>query len=1284
MNQPPPAHNPRPNPYVGPRAFDFGETLYGRERETYKLANLLGAERIVLFYSPSGAGKTSLIKAALVPELEEREFFTRPIIRVNREPEAHPDAPGFNRYIFSMLGSLEEAFPKEAQLPEAELARLDLAGYLQKRPRPAEANFEVFILDQFEEILVLDPTDQEAKQDFFRQVGDMLSDRSRWALFSMREDFVAALDPYTLPIPTRFSATFRLDLLGKEAALKAIQEPAAQAGVSILPEAANALNDDLRRVQVQRPDGQIERLPGPYVEPVQLQVVCYRLWERLAPGDSEIDLHDLAAVGDVDTALAMYYAEQVAAAASQTGVRERLVREWFGRKLITQQGIRSQALMGAEESEGLSNPVIRLLDQAHLVRTERRGGAFWLELSHDRLVQPVQKSNAEWFQANLSTLQRQAALYFESGQNKSLLLGGPALEEAAAWAQANGPELSPEEADFLRECQEAQEREHEARALADNQIKLAEQTRLGARLRQQALYLMIALAGALLLLLLAAFLGYQASSNLLRANEQAATATNAQGAAELQANVASTQKARAESQQSLAETAGADAALNAARADYQSMLASTQASIALAASTAAVREQARAQAESTRAVQAAAEADHQRSLALLNSLNSLALSNINYRPDLSLLLSIEAYHISHTLQTRSVLLSGLQHNLQQSVVPYAKSVPWLYSTVRVVAFQPNSQNMAWATYSDLTEVWDIEGQVRKWGRQFFTKTSALAFSPDGKVLAVGGTSDDVLLADPANGAQLKSLKSGLGVVLNLAFSPDGRYLAAVGDNNGLRLWDTATYADPTVLDSGAGVVLHALAWSPDSKYLAEGGTSSEARVWDVTGKGVAYKIPTTFYVDTLAWSPDGKYLAAAGQPAGKDNALIWERAANQSRPIPISNTDDVLTAAFSPDSTVLALGGYDQLVRLLSVRDLQPISPPLENDSPVVTLAFRPGKPSLLAWGTGNARISLYQLNDQQPFYKYFPSLGSPVQSLAFSGPLQVRLAINKDYYIRVSSLNLADGSLKTLYNSPQEATRFPLLSQQDTLLVRGKEDGVIATDNFSLSGALGDRISAFEKDPGTLTSLALSPDNQILAIGVCTQFNADTQECAQNAIVLRYLRDGQIALGPGAFSVDLFSSTFPQLIAGPITSLAYDASGHILAAGGNSHVIVLWDMTTGQPLAQLPTNDISGVTSLAFNQDGTLLASGGRSGSIVLWDMHAFQPLGEPLLGLNSAVDSLAFSLDGSRLVSGYDSGAVAAWDTDIESWLQRACAMAGRALTEAEWALYLTGEPYHPSCQP
>jgi hypothetical protein len=76
----------RPNPYIGPRSFRTGERLYGRDRELRRLLDLLIAERIVLLHAPSGAGKTSLVQAALIPALRAEGFAVLPPIRVSTEP----------------------------------------------------------------------------------------------------------------------------------------------------------------------------------------------------------------------------------------------------------------------------------------------------------------------------------------------------------------------------------------------------------------------------------------------------------------------------------------------------------------------------------------------------------------------------------------------------------------------------------------------------------------------------------------------------------------------------------------------------------------------------------------------------------------------------------------------------------------------------------------------------------------------------------------------------------------------------------------------------------------------------------------------------------------------------------------------------------------------------------------------------------------------------------------------------------------------------------------------
>src|SRR3954464_14501265 len=91
------------NPYPGTRPFRAGERLYGREREVTRLFYLLSAERIVVLHSPSGAGKSSLLNAGLVPRLRGERFDVWPTIRLSQ-----PAANGGNRFVRSAVSSLEE------------------------------------------------------------------------------------------------------------------------------------------------------------------------------------------------------------------------------------------------------------------------------------------------------------------------------------------------------------------------------------------------------------------------------------------------------------------------------------------------------------------------------------------------------------------------------------------------------------------------------------------------------------------------------------------------------------------------------------------------------------------------------------------------------------------------------------------------------------------------------------------------------------------------------------------------------------------------------------------------------------------------------------------------------------------------------------------------------------------------------------------------------------------------------------------------------------------------
>lgn len=454
------------NPYVGPRPIQQGEPLYGRKTEVRELFHLLKARRIVVLHSPSGAGKSSLVQAGLIPRLKDERFDVWRPIRVNLDPRGLAGVPeGTNRYLLSAMVSLEEELPAERRRDPAQLAGLNFADYLKGRPRRRgqAGSSVVLIFDQFEELLTTAPRAVAEKEAFFTAVGRALEAGDHWALFIVREDYLGAFAPYRDRVPTHLSNTFRLDLLGLEGAKEAIEQPALAAGRRFL--AVDKLVCDLSQVQVQQADGHFVSEPGLYVEPVQLQVVCRRLWDAMPKDDRVIDAADLAAYASVSEALGSYYADAVRAIAGDDVAVERSLRLWIGRKLIVG-GLRSPVRQEPGSSAGLDNRLIGRLLDSYLVRTEQRAGAHWFELSHDRLVEPVQRNDAEWERNHLHPLQVQAKLWEDSGRSGALLLSSEALRDGGAWALAHPTLLTAGERDFLDRSRELRDKEHKARMTA--------------------------------------------------------------------------------------------------------------------------------------------------------------------------------------------------------------------------------------------------------------------------------------------------------------------------------------------------------------------------------------------------------------------------------------------------------------------------------------------------------------------------------------------------------------------------------------------------------------------------------------------------------------------------------------------------------------------------------------------------------------------------------------------------------------------------------------------------
>ncbi len=438
--------NPLHNPFVGPKPIRENEPFFGRSAEVRDLYQRLLARRIVLLHSPSGAGKSSLIHAGLLPRLREGGFQPWPSIRVGQLP---PGELGINRYVWSTLLSVEEDVPPATRKTAVELASLSLSAYIDARSAALEEERPVLIFDQFEEVLSVSPRDLEAKREFFQELGMALKNEKIFTIFVIREDYLGAFAPYRALLPTRLANTWRLDFLGLPGAREAAVQLARLGGRSF--PAVDLLVTALSTVQVPQADGSSRSEAGSHVEPVHLQVVCRRLWSAMEPENRVIEEKDVARFGDVSLALGQYYREELVRISAGDPAVERSLREWVEHALITG-GLRSQVRREREHSGGLPNVLVEKLLAAYLIRAEPRAGSIWMELAHDQLVAPVLADNDLWFAENLAPLQLQAQAWLEAGKPKTLLVAGPQLQEALRWS-STAPRLTAVDREFLEESQ---------------------------------------------------------------------------------------------------------------------------------------------------------------------------------------------------------------------------------------------------------------------------------------------------------------------------------------------------------------------------------------------------------------------------------------------------------------------------------------------------------------------------------------------------------------------------------------------------------------------------------------------------------------------------------------------------------------------------------------------------------------------------------------------------------------------------------------------------------------
>jgi WD40 repeat protein len=145
--------------------------------------------------------------------------------------------------------------------------------------------------------------------------------------------------------------------------------------------------------------------------------------------------------------------------------------------------------------------------------------------------------------------------------------------------------------------------------------------------------------------------------------------------------------------------------------------------------------------------------------------------------------------------------------------------------------------------------------------------------------------------------------------------------------------------------------------------------------------------------------------------------------------------------------------------------------------------------------------------------------------------------------------------------------------------------------------------------------------------------------------------------------------------------AVRFSPDGKLVAVGDSSGMVVLWNAASGTRAGRPLTGNSGGADSVAFDPGGRRLVTVSADGKLRLWDLATRKLVGAPLPGGNTG-GWVNFFPDGKHVLGVFGSGAGVVWNVDPAAWKAKACSVAGRNLTQAEWTEFLGGRSYRKVC--